>query len=67
MQIIAKLTGKAELPWEGPEAKPALAKLGALRAAVLRLLERDPAQRATARQFHSSCSKAFADGAAPAV
>lgn len=68
LQAVAQLKGEQELPWEDAEtAAAALRKLGMLRGAVLQLLHRDPTQRATARQFHTACSQAFAEGAVPAV
>eukprot|EP00892_Ulva_mutabilis_P004140 jgi/Ulvmu1/2098/UM125_0001.1 len=58
-KAVAQLRGEQLLPWEGPRCGPLLHRLGVLRPAVLHLIERDPAQRSTARQFHTACSDAF--------
>jgi len=59
MQVVAQLQGERNLPWEGARCGPQLHRLGALRSAVLHLLERNPVQRSTAREFHTACSEAF--------
>ena len=57
LQVREQLLGQAELPWEGDRLDAATLRcLGALRALVLALLRRDPAQRSTMREFCSGCN-----------
>lgn len=63
LQVIGQLKGDTPLPWEGSRSSKLLQQLGMLRSPVLRLLERVPAHRASAKQFHNACNKAFADQA----
>eukprot|EP00892_Ulva_mutabilis_P004163 jgi/Ulvmu1/2118/UM127_0003.1 len=62
-KVLAQLKGDSQLPWEGSRSSKHLQRLGMLQAPVMRLLERIPAHRASARQFHTACNKAFADAA----
>lgn len=62
MQVLARLRGEAELPWEGDlAAKNATARrrLGLFREPVLALLRRDPAQRATLSDFCRTANTVF--------
>lgn len=62
MQVLGKLLGREELPWEGDlgEKNPtARRRLGRFREAVMSLLHRDPGRRATPATFCSSVSTIF--------
>ena len=59
MQVVARLVGELPLPWEGELPAGTRAKLGIFKAPVLRLLHRDPAQRATMADFCSVCQTMF--------
>ena len=57
--MVARLLGELSLPWEGDLPAATRAKLGIFKAPVLRLLHRDPAQRATMADFCSLCQTMF--------
>ena len=62
MQVVAKLLGKAELPWEGDLAEKnptARRRLGLFREPILSLLHRDPAQRASLAEFCRTTNNVF--------
>lgn len=62
MQVLEKLLGQAELPWEGElaERNPvARRRLGLFREPVLSLLRRDPAHRATLADFCRTVNTVF--------
>ena len=57
MQAVKQIVGEVPLPWEGPDgARDLLKRAGKLRAYVLKLLHRDPAERLTVDAFVQSCS-----------
>ena len=61
MQVLAQLRGDAELPWEGDRlTDEARHQLGVFRGAVLGLLCRDPAQRASVSELCSACDNVVA-------
>jgi hypothetical protein len=52
LQVVAKLVGEQELPWEGEgKAKALLKRAGRFKDAVLGLLCRDPEQRMHVQTF----------------
>lgn len=53
------LLGEDKLPWEGELRDDVEAKLGPFKKAVLRLLLRDPKERASMESFHAACSSLF--------
>lgn len=53
------ISGRAALPWEGPEAAPQLEKLRGLKRTVLRCLERNPKRRPTAQALLESWDHTF--------
>ena len=62
VQVLAKLRGEQELPWEGDlaEKNPATRRqLGLFRESVLALLRRDPAQRASLADFCHTANSVF--------
>ena len=56
VQVRAQLRGDAELPWEGDRFAADTRQLGVFREAVLGLLRRDPAQRATVEDLCGACT-----------
>ena len=62
MQVVAKLLGKEELPWEGnlAEKNPsARRRLGLFRQPILSLLHRDPTQRVSLADFCKTTKNMF--------
>lgn len=61
MQVFEQLADERRaLPWEGGRlAAQDRRKLGMFRKPILKLLQRDPAQRATARDFCNECCNLF--------
>jgi len=53
------LVGDDTLPWEGDLHAQVRGRLGPFKKAVLRLLQRDPAQRGSMESFHAACGKLF--------
>jgi hypothetical protein len=52
VQVVAKLVGEGELPWEAEgRAKAVLRRAGRFKDAVLGLQHRDPSQRARVQTF----------------
>lgn len=54
LQVVASLKGDEELPWEGELSVEVNRKLGALRAPILSMLQRDPSLRPSMKSFHDS-------------
>ena len=62
MQVVAKLLGREELPWEGDLAEKnptARHRLGLFREPILSLLHRDPAQRISLADFCKTTNNVF--------
>jgi hypothetical protein len=60
MQVVAQILGEEQVPWEDPvQAKALLKRAGKLRAAILDLLKRDPAQRLSVNDLMHACSTAL--------
>ena len=58
-----QLLGEEPLPWEGDRLTPAAERrLGNIKAPVLRMLCRDPAERASCKQLASSLRAVFTGG-----
>jgi hypothetical protein len=66
MQIFNQLTSPQDaLPWEEDRMSPQdMKKLGKFRKPIMKLLQRDPAQRETALQFSKSMFEIFGSTAA---
>ena len=55
-QVLAQLRGQKELPWaEGCISPDARARMGAMYAPLMKLLNRDPTQRPSAAYFRDQC------------
>eukprot|EP00892_Ulva_mutabilis_P008124 jgi/Ulvmu1/5684/UM024_0031.1 len=54
-KVVAQLLGVLPLPWEGELGQEVKDRLGIFREPVLRLLHRDPAQRASMQHFCDLC------------
>lgn len=57
-QVVAKVVGEEEAPWEAASTAPALlSKLGHFKTAVGSLLEREPLERPSMAEFALACSR----------
>lgn len=54
LQVVAALVGQEPLPWTGSNKEKFVNELGQVAEIVMRLLNRDPSRRATARQVHTA-------------
>lgn len=62
LQVEKQLLGVEPLPWEGDRLNAdTKRRLGAIRAPVLRMLCRDPAQRASCKELATSLRAVFSD------
>ena len=62
MQTIEMILGDRHAPWEDPEtARELLRPLGIFKTGVLRLIDRDPAQRSTIPMFRQTCMRSLAN------
>lgn len=57
--MLSALAGRAQLPWERPDAEPHLAKLRGLRRTVMRCLSRDPQRRPSSQALLVSWELSF--------
>ena len=62
MQTIEMILGDRLAPWEDPEtARELLRPLGIFKTGVLRLIDRDPAQRSSIPMFQQACLRSLAN------
>lgn len=61
IQVVEMLRGTQPLPWEGDLSAQHAERLGALKGAVLQLLNRDPDCRLDLHSFNAACSRGFCD------
>eukprot|EP00892_Ulva_mutabilis_P004443 jgi/Ulvmu1/2370/UM130_0001.1 len=59
-RVMQRLRGDLPLPWEGELSPEVRRHLGAFEDPILKLLQREPGQRISMREFHVSCTNIFA-------
>ena len=60
LQVMQRLRGDLPLPWEVDLSRDVKRRLGTFQWPILKLLQREPLQRFTMREFHHACTEFFA-------